>query len=354
MKETKNISETKAIKPKIRLDEVTLMRTILALLIVFMHSFTCYNGSWKEPAGYVDIPLYKWLARISFAYTLEAFVFISGYLFAFQRITLKRTGGGISLIVNKLKRLILPSIIFSIIYFLLFYEYKGLGNAVYSIINGCGHMWYLPMLFWCFIFGWLLEQIKIKDRWKIAFLIVLNIFNFVSIPFQITPALTYVVYFYGGFVVYKHSDEIKNAITSQKLVISWIVFAVLFVICRPFRDVLVPSDTSSNIMKLLLIVGNHACQLLYASAGLVAFYCTAVYFTQRHQLSEATQKIAVCCFGIYLFQQFVLQFLYYKTDFPLWVGPFWLPWCGFVMALFVSYILSVLLLKTKIGRLLIG
>ena len=40
MKETKNISETKAIKPKIRLDEVILMRTILALLIVFMHSFT--------------------------------------------------------------------------------------------------------------------------------------------------------------------------------------------------------------------------------------------------------------------------------------------------------------------------
>lgn len=51
MKETENISEAKASKPKIRLDEVILMRTILALLIVFMHSFTCYNGSWKEPVG---------------------------------------------------------------------------------------------------------------------------------------------------------------------------------------------------------------------------------------------------------------------------------------------------------------
>lgn len=79
---------------KIRLDEVTLMRTILALLIVFMHSFTCYDGSWSQPVGYVDVPLYKWLSRTSFAFTLEAFVFISGYLFAFQRITLNRTGGG--------------------------------------------------------------------------------------------------------------------------------------------------------------------------------------------------------------------------------------------------------------------
>ena len=93
MSETKHISEVKASKSKIHLDEITLMRTILALLIVFIHSFTCYNGSWKQPVGYLDIPLYKWLVRISFAFTLEAFVFISGYLFSFQWIILKTDGG---------------------------------------------------------------------------------------------------------------------------------------------------------------------------------------------------------------------------------------------------------------------
>lgn len=340
-------------KKQIRLDEVTLMRTILALLIVFMHSFTCYNGSWKEPAGYVDIPLYKWLARISFAYTLEAFVFISGYLFAFQRITLKRTGGGISLIANKLKRLILPSIIFSIIYFLLFYEYKGLGNAVYSIINGCGHMWYLPMLFWCFVFGWLLEQVKIKDEWKMVILIALNLFNIFSLPLRISTAFTYMVYFYGGYVVYKHSEKIKSLITPRKIIISWIIFVFVFAVFRPLPDILVIDSSYSNVLKMLIVVCNHAGQLIYASVGLIAFYMTTVYFTQHHQLSETTKKIAACCFGIYLFQQFVLQLLYYKTDFPLWVGPYWLPWCGFVIAAVVSYVLSDLLLKTKVGKLLI-
>lgn len=78
---------------KIRLPEVTIMRCILALLIVFMHSFTCYNGGWRAPEGYINVPFYKWLSRISFACTLEAFVFVSGYLFAFQRITLKCLGG---------------------------------------------------------------------------------------------------------------------------------------------------------------------------------------------------------------------------------------------------------------------
>lgn len=74
-------------KKRIRLDEVTLMRAILAVLIVFLHSFTCFQGAWPKPENVVDIDVYKWIARIAFAFTLEAFVFISGYLFAFQEIT---------------------------------------------------------------------------------------------------------------------------------------------------------------------------------------------------------------------------------------------------------------------------
>ena len=341
-------------KKIIRLDEVTLMRTILALLIVFMHSFTCYNGGWKQPAGYIDIPLYKWLSRTSFAFTLEAFVFISGYLFAFQRITLKRTGDGVRLVINKLKRLILPSIIFSVAYFVLFYTYKGFGDAAYAIINGCGHMWFLPMLFWCFIGGWLLEQVKIKDGWKMALLIVFNLFCFVPLPLRISNATSYMIYFYGGYLAYKHSDKIKAAINKKQLIWSWLIFVAVFAILRPMCDVLITNDTQTKLLKLFVNVGNNACQLIYANMGLMAFYCTTVYYTNHHKLKPFTIKLAACCFGIYLFQQFVLQLLYYKTSLPLLVGPCWLPWCGFVIAAVVSYVLSTLLLKTKPGRFLIG
>ena len=330
------------------------MRTILALLIVFMHSFTCYDGSWHEPAGFVDVPLYKWLSRISFAFTLEAFVFISGYLFAFQRITLKRESGLPKVIGNKLKRLYLPSILFSVLYFVLFIDYKSFGNTIYSIINGCGHMWYLPMLFWCFVFGRLLEEVKVKDGWKLAFLIALNMFAVISLPLRLTNAFSFMVYFFCGYLVYKHSDKIKALFTSRNLIVSWFVFVVVFVICRPLRDILVPNDSCSTIMKLLFVVGNHTCQLLYAWSGLIAFYGTAVYYTQQHQLSDATKKVAACCFGIYLFQQFVLQLLYYKTSLPLWVGPYWMPWCGFIIAVASSFVLSDLFLRTKTGKFLIG
>ncbi len=338
---------------KIRLDEVTLMRMILAILIVFMHSFTCYNHSWQEPEGFIEIPAYKWLSRTSFAFTLEAFVFISGYLYAFQRITLKRVGG-IALISSKLKRLILPSVLFSIAYFAIFYQYKSISDTIYSILNGCGHMWYLPMLFWCFVGGWLLEQVKIKDIWKILFLLGLNLVFYLSLPLQLSNAASFMIYFYGGFLFYKYSEKIKPAITPKRLVLSWCIFAVVFALLRPLRDVLTLNDNLTIIQKLFVFVGNNACQLVYAWIGLIAFYCTSVYYTQKHELSKRVKKLSACCFGIYLFQQFILQLLYYKTDFPIIVGPYLLPWCGFIIALVISYCLSVLLLKTKTGRFLIG
>ena len=342
------------LKERPHLDEVTLMRCILAILIVFMHAFTCYNYSWRPPEGFVDIPVYKWLARSSFAFTLEAFVFISGYLFAFQRITLNKKMEFETLVGNKLKRLILPSLIFSAVYFAIFYQYKEFGSMVYSIINGCGHMWFLPMLFWCFLAGWLLEKLKVNDVWKLAFLVCLNLFALISLPLQLTSHASYMVYFYAGFVLYKYRDAILAAITPNRLIWGWALFAVMFAVLRPMRDVLACTGDASKLVKLAMLVGDNACQLVYASLGMMVFYCTATYYTQRHQMKPFMVKLATCCFGIYLFQQFVLQVLYYKTSFPIVVGPYWLPWCGFVIATVVSYLLSVLLLKTKMGKFLVG
>lgn len=336
---------------KIRLDEVTAMRTILALLIVLMHSFTCYQGGWSLPEGCIDIPLYKWIARVAFAFTLEAFVFISGYLFAFQKITLNKSG---RVIINKLKRLILPSIIFSVLYFVIFFEYKGLGNFVYSIINGCGHMWYLPMLFWCFVGVVILQKIKIGDGWKLLLLALINLFWPLSLPFQIETATNYIFYFYLGYVVYKYSERIKESITTKSLIISWIIFIVVFIILRPLKETIVIGDQDFRLYKLLSISARGACQLIYATIGTITFYVTMVYYTQRKQLGKFTISLASCCFGIYLIHQFLLIGLYYNTNFASLVGAYWLPWLGFIIVLLISYLLASLSLKTKIGKFLIG
>ena len=289
-----------------RLNEVTLMRSILALLIVFMHSFTCYNGSWDRPAGYVDIPLYKWLARLTFAFTLECFVFISGYLMAFQQIALNRcvtNSPPISFFIHKLKRLILPSVLFSILYFVIFYRYTGIGNMLYNVINGCGHMWFLPMLFWCFVGAMLLLRIPIGDRWKLALLVILNFFTIITLP---------------------------------------------------LRDVLVTNESQTIFVKFWVYVGNNISQFLYAYIGLAAFYATAVYYVGVHDLKPFVIKLADCSFGIYLLHQFILQLIYYKTSLPAFVGPYILPWIGFIAATFAACCISNVMLRTRSGKLLIG
>lgn len=352
MKIQSNISQTNS--RKIRLDEVTLMRTILAVLIVFMHSFTCYNGGWRIPEGYVDIPLYKWLSRLSFAFTLESFVFISGYLFAFQTITLKRVYGCGELIFNKLKRLIIPSVLFSILYFVLFYKYIGLPNMIYSVINGCGHMWYLPMLFWCFLGGWILTKVHIRNRHKLLLLALLNLCAGFPLPLQFGRAFSFLFYFQLGYAIYQHRDTILLWISRKKLVLVWLLFVATFVIFRPMRDYCMSNSQMSLIQKAIMFIADNACHLFYAVVGSLTFYCTALFYTQHTQLKPFTIMLATTCFGVYLFQQFFLQILYYKTTFPILVGPYMLPWLGFAIALVLSFLCSRMMLKTKVGRYLIG
>ncbi len=340
---------------RIYLEDVSLMRTILAVLIVFMHAFTIYNGCWAEPAGYVDIPLYKWLSRFSFAFSLESFVIISGYIFGFQIITLKKKTSFFKFIINKAKRLLLPSIIFSCLYFLMFLDYNGFGNFLYSVFNGCGHMWFLPMLFWCFVGGWLVVSLKISDFWKLALLFFLNLFSVVTIPFRISSASLFLFYFYLGYLLYKNVETIKLYLDNRKLFfLVWIIFFFAFFILRPLQEYLTLDTSHSLFIRFVSLVGSHLCQLIYATIGSVAFYYSSLYLVNKKPLSAVTIKISSCCFGVYLFQQFVLEFLYYHCCLPTIVGPYWLPWIGFISALTVSFLLSIILLRTRFGRFLIG
>lgn len=328
---------------KTYLYEAVLMRAVLALLIVVDHAFACYSGGW--PSLYETrhwFALYKWIGHLSLAFSLEAFVFVAGYLFSFQRVALGRKDSFWMLFFKKMKRLIVPSIIFSLLYFYLFKDYQGLHSFLYSISRGCGHMWFLPMLFWCYLGGWLLEQIKINDALKMLFLIALTLFVQFYLPLRLDRAIVYIPFFMAGNICYKHRDAILGLITPNRLALIWVIFAIVFAILRPLRDVLEVSTLKRG------------CTLLYAGLGVIAFYATCLKYIDKHRLSAFTETVSKCSFGIYLIQQFVLKGLYYKTSFPTFTGPVLLPWCGFILAIVASFVLSIFLLRTKPGRLLIG
>lgn len=282
---------------------------------------------------------------------IRGFRFYFWLSFCISIFNVEKTGG---VIISKLKRLIIPSVVFSIPYFFIFYDYNGILDFLYNIINGCGHMWYLPMLFWCFVGVILLQKLKLSDNIILLLFVLINLFWPYILVLQLGRATNYIFYFYLGFVIYKRSDYIKKSITPQSLVISWLLFLAVFIILRPLKDTIIIGNQNYSIYRLLTDSLRGACQLIYATLGTFTFYISMVYYTKKKQLGQFTVRLASCCFGIYLIHQFLLKLLYYNTNFSSIVGPYWLPWLGFILVLPISFYLSTLLLKTKMGKFFIG
>lgn len=72
------------LKRKVYLEDVVVLRLSLIVLLVLYHSFCIFSGAWEVPKDYPLIPIYWWIAKTSYMFMLETFVFISGYLFGFQ------------------------------------------------------------------------------------------------------------------------------------------------------------------------------------------------------------------------------------------------------------------------------
>ena len=119
------------------------------------------------------------------------------------------------------------------------------------------------------------------------------------------------------------------------------------------RDVL-PLYTESNslIIKGCAFICKTYLRLLCAVSGVAFVYGLVNYLIEGRKLTVPQWVVGLngVCFGVYLFQQFILQILYYKTQLPSLVGPYWLPWFGLFVTLVLSYALTKLSLKTKIGR----
>lgn len=179
------------------LDEVSFIRPILILLVVLYHSMAIHTGNWEMPEGGTIIPVYKAIGRLSYAFMLEAFTFISGYVWAYQRETRGKKDGIWKLCKKKSLRLLLPMIIFGIFYIFLFEPYYF---SVMHLIEGAGHLWFLPMLFECFIIGWCLLKLRLLSVWLLSLLFLVAVFRPSELPLRLSYTLYYLPFFMLGYL----------------------------------------------------------------------------------------------------------------------------------------------------------
>ena len=358
-----NPTKKSSMKPGYLYD-VVLIRPILIILLVFFHAFAPFSGGWEPINGYPVIKAYWWLDWLSYSFMLETFVFISGYVYGYQVRIKGETKLEIkSLLKNKVTRLLIPSFFFSFLYILIFQDItQPLHKTAYEVIRGVGHMWFLPMLFWCFLSTWFIEKIRINPKVVTPILVLLSIFPFVPIPFQIGKTMYYMLFFYFGYEIQRREIDVSKYYTKTNVGLLLVLFSVLFPILTIFKCN-IDSIGGGILFDIIFIPSlKHIAQLIYSMIGLLLLFCSTGFFIkQREQREHRDKEMPYCvvcigqfCMGVYLFQQFILKAIYYHTTFPQRIDAIILPWIGFIVALLLSILLSYLFKLSKVGRILIG
>ena len=348
-----DVSRNKGLLP-----EVALIRPILILLLVLYHSFAPWCGSWQVFEGFEPNIIYKTIGRLAYSFMLPMFCFISGYIWAYQREYLCKKGNFSVLLIKKLKRLYLPCLLFSLLYFLL-YDAEILmggvkiGTVVLDIIDGYAHLWFLPMLLWCFLFCYGILLIK-NITCQYLMVILLWVGAAIQFPFQISTAFYYLMFFFIGYRFRLRAEYILSTINVRNIFICWSLFAIVYVGLTAINGYVVYSfGVETSDKSFLYGVFYNLIRTSYGLCGIIAMFQTALFLVQKMSLPYSIIYIGNLCFGVYIFQQFILHYLYYCTNLSLIVGSNVLPWIGFLTALLNSLFLSYGLYSTRWGRKLI-
>ena len=215
-----------------KLYNIVMLRSFAIVAVVMYHCFCpwLYAWNWVE----VDCrPLYSFIFEGVLVGRMPLFICVSGYLFSYlfnERGKYKTFTG---FITNKTKRLLLPCFLFTIISCLTFGK-----NVFRDFFYGGEHLWFLKMLFLCFIVCWLLGR-YVKNNWQYGCLFVSVVLMFVPEVkfFSIGQFTKYFVFFYWGFLLCKNREKLypflntKNALCFHSFVYLFLCMALAYLYC---------------------------------------------------------------------------------------------------------------------------
>lgn len=332
-----------------RFKEVDINRVLSILLIVMLHSLAFYTGAWAAPDDFQSVGLYKYLGKLCGSVAVPSFVFISGFLFRSQITTKKQDFA--SLIKKKAKRLLLPSVIFSILYVLLFNEEIFSLSSLFDILNGAGHLWFLPMLFWCFCASFYL--FRLPNKYSLLIAALLTLLGGGYLPFGISRMFYYLIYFILGGVFYSSKLNTKR-FSSMLVAVLFISFFVIFSFENLMKETSFKVLEDYELLGVLIDRGHAIIRAMYGCLGVVLLFMLSIRLSKYNFFNSPFFKLNVrLSFGIYIYHQFILVLLYRKLNLYYCAGPYLLPIIGFVSAITLSFALAYLTNKTKIGRQLV-
>ena len=344
--------------------DVVAIRLSLIFLLVIFHAICIYtNGGWVSPfKSEVNIPLYNWIGMLMHSFRLETMVFISGLLLGYNSLKKQDALSFHSCVTKKAKRILLPALFFGVFYYIIFFDLQAPWySIIWKLINGCGHLWFLPMIFWCFVLVCIISntpprQAYENEKYKIILVIAFcsSIINpIMFFPFGLGKASTFFIYFFMGYCIKTNRISLPSP-TRKNICLAIVVFFASFLLYMVMRNNV--QEGNSFMEKVLIIISTNMC---HTSNALSAIYLIYIYANRESVLRFLSGKqilitLSGYCYGVYIYQQFILKLLYYRTQLPFVVNVYWLPWIAAGITIVLSLLLCHYSLKTRLGKFLIG
>lgn len=203
---------------------------VLSMIYIVLYHCVCYYGIWDE--YFPEAPQYQNIESWRFVciLALQMFTFISGYLYAHGKPK------PISeLLRQKTMRLLVPYVFWAVVLAVLFPEICNWQD----FFSGMLHLWFLLMLFGCFLVVSLTRFKEWKLQYMILAIFVVAFIEWVNIKsgllksniLAVSQVVNYLPYFLSGIVVCKiglleRLKERNFALTIVVLLLSSIVLLI--------------------------------------------------------------------------------------------------------------------------------
>lgn len=192
------------------------------------------------------------------------------------------------------------------------------------------------MIFWCFVFTYAIAK-YLKRKSYIIVLIISIIFAIINpiyiLPFGLGKVGIYYAYFLLGYGLKQNLIKLQQKTYLFHVIIAWIFIFIIYT-----HILTIDFDPNNLIVHVLEIAIMNTCKLLLSLSVIYILYSISNQGRVINWLKEKPRFITLSgyCYGVYIYQQFILKILYYKTTLPLTINEYILPWIGFYITLILS------------------
>ena len=345
--QSRKISD-RVVKRKNFRSDIAMLRLLCIVVVVFFHAYgMTYANHLAEDTAVIYKEIYeKLVAGGPILLAMPMFVFISGFLFGGQMMRVQPVSF-VKMIKSKFMRLMVPFFVFTIIF--MFTTNSVSWKPFYQWTYW--HLWFLPMLFWCFVITYFLRPLLMNNKEWIAAIILLVVFalsftgKFMSPFFGLHSVLHWLCWFVLGAWFYNH----ESIFESRKIKVSVTICCGLAYLVLSF---LFPQEYGDNTIvgELISLCGMAA---LWCAVGLINF--------KDNWFTSLMVGLSGASFGIYIFHNWIEMYMVSSTarhllpidDFAI-NHTILFPLLFSIIAFGISYGISWSLLRTKVGKNLIG